>query len=136
MVLNNNITKTIQDSDIKLYVNNEQNIVIESEKEFELIETILLKENFGFITKNDISNSYTSDRIWDLRIEDKVYFVEGGVPGDLVDILVEKDKKSFAEARVYRLKEASPEREPAFCSHFGICGGCKWQNLNYQKQLE
>ena len=70
------------------------------------------------------------------KIEDKVYFVEGGVPGDLVDILVEKDKKSFAEARVYRLKEASPEREPAFCSHFGICGGCKWQNLNYQKQLE
>jgi 23S rRNA (uracil1939-C5)-methyltransferase len=70
------------------------------------------------------------------RIDEKVYFVEGGVPGDLVDILVEKDKKSYAEARVYRLKEASPDRKEAFCSHFGVCGGCKWQNLDYQKQLE
>ena len=70
------------------------------------------------------------------RIDEKVFFVEGGVPGDLVDILVEKDKKSYAEARVYRLKKASDFREPAFCSHFGVCGGCKWQNLNYAKQLE
>lgn len=70
------------------------------------------------------------------RIEDKVYFVEGGVPGDLVDILVEKDKKSYAEARVYRMKEPSPDRQEAFCSHFGVCGGCKWQNLDYNKQLE
>lgn len=70
------------------------------------------------------------------RIEDKVYFVEGGVPGDLVDVLVEKDKKSYAEARVYRLKSPSPDRKEAFCSHFGTCGGCKWQNLEYEKQLE
>lgn len=70
------------------------------------------------------------------RIEDKVYFVEGGVPGDVVDILVEKDKKSYAEARVYRLKSPSADRQPAFCSHFGVCGGCKWQNLRYERQLE
>lgn len=70
------------------------------------------------------------------RIEEKVYFVEGGVPGDVVDILVEKDKKSYAEARVYRLIEPSTDRQPAFCSHFGICGGCKWQNLAYARQLE
>ena len=82
-VLNNNIIKTIQDSDIKLYVNSEQNIVIESEKEFILIETILLKENFGFITKNDISNSYTSDRIWDLRIEDRVYLYLNNLSDDI-----------------------------------------------------
>jgi 23S rRNA (uracil1939-C5)-methyltransferase len=70
------------------------------------------------------------------RVDEKVYFVEGGVPGDLVDILVEKDKKSFAQARVYKLKTPSADREPAFCSHFGVCGGCKWQNLNYNRQLE
>jgi 23S rRNA (uracil1939-C5)-methyltransferase len=70
------------------------------------------------------------------RIDEKVYFVSGGVPGDRVDILVEKDKKSYAEARVYRLLEPSPDRIPAFCRHFGICGGCKWQNLRYEKQLE
>lgn len=70
------------------------------------------------------------------RIEEKVFFVEGGVPGDVVDILVEKDKKSYAESRVYRMKEPSPDRKEAFCSHFGTCGGCKWQNLEYEKQLE
>ena len=70
------------------------------------------------------------------RIEDKVYFVSGGVPGDRVDILVEKDKKTYAEARVYRLIEPSSDRIEAFCKHFGTCGGCKWQNLSYEKQLE
>jgi 23S rRNA (uracil1939-C5)-methyltransferase len=70
------------------------------------------------------------------RIDEKVYFVSGGVPGDRVDLLVEKDKKSFAEARVYRLLEPSADRIPAFCSHFGTCGGCKWQNLSYERQLE
>lgn len=70
------------------------------------------------------------------RIDEKVYFVEGGVPGDRVDILVEKDKKSYAEARVFRLLAPSADRQPAFCSHFGVCGGCKWQNLSYDRQLE
>jgi 23S rRNA (uracil1939-C5)-methyltransferase len=70
------------------------------------------------------------------RIDEKVYFVSGGVPGDRVDILVEKDKKTYAEARVYRLIEPSPDRIEAFCKHFGTCGGCKWQNLSYEKQLE
>jgi len=70
------------------------------------------------------------------RVNEKVIFVEGGVPGDVVDVLVEKDKKSFALGRVYRLKSPSPDRQLAFCSHFGTCGGCKWQNLSYDKQLE
>ena len=70
------------------------------------------------------------------RIDEKVYFVTGGVPGDRVDILVEKDKKSWAEARVYRLLEPSADRIPAFCEHFGTCGGCKWQHLSYERQLE
>ena len=53
------------------------------------------------------------------RIDEKVYFVTGGVPGDRVDILVEKDKKSWAEARVYRLLEPSEDRIPAFsCNTF------------------
>jgi 23S rRNA (uracil1939-C5)-methyltransferase len=70
------------------------------------------------------------------RIEEKVYFVDGGVPGDLIDLLVEKDKKSYGEGRVYRLKKPSPDRQDAFCKHFGVCGGCKWQNLSYPRQLE
>lgn len=70
------------------------------------------------------------------RIDEKVYFISGGVPGDRVDILVEKDKKSYAEGRVYRLLEPSPDRINPFCRHFGTCGGCKWQNLSYERQLE
>ena len=70
------------------------------------------------------------------RVNDKVYFVEGGVPGDVVDVLVEKDKKNYAQGRVYRLKTPSADRQEAFCSHFGVCGGCKWQNLDYARQLE
>jgi 23S rRNA (uracil1939-C5)-methyltransferase len=70
------------------------------------------------------------------KIDEKVYFISGGVPGDRVDILIEKDKKSYAEGRVYRLLEPSADRIPAFCRHFGTCGGCKWQNLEYSRQLE
>jgi 23S rRNA (uracil1939-C5)-methyltransferase len=64
-----------------------------------------------------------------------VIFVEGVVPGDVVDILVEKDKKSYAEARLWNMIEKSPLRVPTFCKHFGNCGGCKWQDLEYTQQL-
>ncbi|HRI61205.1 MAG TPA: TRAM domain-containing protein, partial [Saprospiraceae bacterium] len=62
-------------------------------------------------------------------------FVEGAVPGDVVDVFVQKKKGGFAEGRVERIATPSPDRVEAFCSHFSICGGCKWQNLDYQAQL-
>jgi len=64
----------------------------------------------------------------------KVVFVAGAVPGDLVDAWITKDKKSWAEARVQRLVEPSADRVQPFCPHFGICGGCKWQMIPYEKQ--
>lgn len=70
------------------------------------------------------------------RIDEKVYFIEGVVPGDIVDIIISKDKKSFAEAYPVHFHKYSSLRSPAFCEHFGICGGCKWQDLSYEKQLE
>jgi len=69
------------------------------------------------------------------RKEGKVYFVENGVPGDLVDIFVMKNKKDYAKAKVHRLIEPSVKRIEPFCSHFEWCGGCKWQFLDYEKQL-
>ena len=59
--------------DITISINMEQHIVIESEKEFTLVSTSLLKDNLGFIKTNDMTNRYVSDRVWDLRIDDKVY---------------------------------------------------------------
>jgi len=71
------------------------------------------------------------------RLEDgKVIFVENAIPGDTIDLLITKDKKSWAEGRMTELITPSPDRITPFCQHFGICGGCKWQMLPYQKQLE
>src|SRR5690606_11071648 len=58
------------------------------------------------------------------------------IPGDLVDVEVYKKKKNFAEARVKNLRSSSKHRVEAFCDHFGICGGCKWQHMDYHAQLE
>lgn len=69
------------------------------------------------------------------RENDKVYFLEGAVPGDVVDARVYRDKKRYAMARVTRLVQPSPDRQAAACQHFEHCGGCKWQNLSYDKQL-
>lgn len=68
--------------------------------------------------------------------EGVVYFVQGAVPGDRVDVLVKKKRKSFYQGTVHKMKETSPERVEPFCNHFGDCGGCKWQNLAYESQLK
>ena len=70
------------------------------------------------------------------RIEGKVIFIEGAAPGDVVDVLITKNKKDWAEGRAVRFEKYSDERVTPFCMHFGVCGGCKWQMLPYHKQLE
>ncbi len=70
------------------------------------------------------------------RIDDKVVFVPYGAPGDYAELLLMKSRKSYAEARILRLIKPSPLRTEPFCSHFGLCGGCKWQHLPYEAQLE
>lgn len=66
----------------------------------------------------------------------QVIFVDGAVPGDIVNALVIRKKKSLSEAVVTRFVKYSEERVPADCIHFGVCGGCKWQHLDYQAQLK
>ncbi len=69
------------------------------------------------------------------RVEGKVVFVENTVPGDVVDLQLLKNKKDWAEGRTLQFKQYSADRVQPFCSHFGVCGGCQWQMLPYDKQL-
>lgn len=66
----------------------------------------------------------------------QVIFITGAVPGDVADLRVTKKKKTWAEATTIRIVEKSADRVAPFCKHFGVCGGCKWQDLAYPKQLE
>jgi 23S rRNA (uracil1939-C5)-methyltransferase len=70
------------------------------------------------------------------KVDDKVVFVTGVVPGDIVDVQVTKKRKSYLEAKPIKIHEYSKERSEPFCSHFGVCGGCKWQNMDYKYQLK
>lgn len=70
------------------------------------------------------------------RVDDMVVFVPWAVPGDVVDLQVRRKKHSFMEAEVIRYHEYSKVRATPFCQHFGVCGGCKWQQLPYEAQLK
>jgi 23S rRNA (uracil1939-C5)-methyltransferase len=65
----------------------------------------------------------------------KVIFIPNVVPGDVVDIQTFKKKKSYYEGRAIKFHEFSKHRIEPVCSHFGTCGGCKWQNMEYSQQL-
>lgn len=70
------------------------------------------------------------------RHDGKVIFIPLAAPGDVADIRVNKQKKSYAEAEIIHIHKASDNRVSPTCSHFGKCGGCKWQHLSYKAQLE
>jgi len=69
------------------------------------------------------------------RVDGKVVFIERVVPGDVVDIKLFKSKKDWAEGYPLQFHSLSKERVEPFCQHFGVCGGCQWQMLPYDKQL-
>ncbi|WP_373497257.1 23S rRNA (uracil(1939)-C(5))-methyltransferase RlmD [Aquiflexum sp.] len=66
--------------------------------------------------------------------EGKVVFVQGVAPGDVVDVRITKGKSSFMEGEAVHFHEYSKDRIEPFCPHFGTCGGCKWQHINYDLQ--
>lgn len=70
------------------------------------------------------------------RVDGKVIFIEGAVPGDVVDVRLSKSKKDWAEGKAIHFQSYSEDRTTPFCEHFGVCGGCKWQMLPYSKQLQ
>ena len=70
------------------------------------------------------------------HVDGMVVFVDFAVPGDIVDIHVYRKKKNYMEGFITRMIQPSPHRLDAFCEHFGVCGGCRWQPLPYEMQLE
>lgn len=69
------------------------------------------------------------------KVNDLVIFVQNAVPGDVADLQLVMKKKNFAEAKAVKFHTFSDKRIPAVCQHFGVCGGCKWQNMSYEWQL-
>jgi len=70
------------------------------------------------------------------KVNDLVVFVPYVVPGDIVDLQIKRKKHHYAEAEAVKFHQYSAERAVPFCEHFGLCGGCKWQNLPYSEQLK
>ncbi|QXV65780.1 23S rRNA (uracil(1939)-C(5))-methyltransferase RlmD [Mucilaginibacter sp. 21P] len=70
------------------------------------------------------------------KADELVLFIEKAVPGDVADVEVYRSKKNFGEAKITKLITPSKHRTPAFCEHFGTCGGCKWQHMTYEAQLQ
>ena len=70
------------------------------------------------------------------RVDDMVVFVPFVAPGDVVDLQLYRKKHKYAEGRVVKVHSYSPLRVEPFCQHFGVCGGCKWQHLPYEYQLQ
>ncbi len=70
------------------------------------------------------------------RYDEQVVFVPMTVPGDVVDVQIRNKRRRFMEGVAVNFVKRSPLREEPFCPHFGVCGGCKWQNLPYSEQLK
>jgi 23S rRNA (uracil1939-C5)-methyltransferase len=69
------------------------------------------------------------------KVNDEVIFVQGAVaPGDIADLRILKSKKSFKQAQAINIQPLSKHSSEVACSHFGICGGCKWQHVSYEAQ--
>ena len=66
----------------------------------------------------------------------KTIIIDGGAPGDLVNILTTKQRKSYYQGKITEFHKYSDIRTNPKCEHFGICGGCKWQHIKYEEQLK
>jgi 23S rRNA (uracil1939-C5)-methyltransferase len=89
----------------------------------------------GDIIENVVIETLAAEGKCIAKIDGKVLFLEGGAPGDTVDVQIFKIKSSFLEGKVTAVKNFSSTRTEPFCQHFGLCGGCSWQHINYETQL-
>jgi 23S rRNA (uracil1939-C5)-methyltransferase len=94
------------------------------------------KKQKNIILERILVEDYAAEGKSLARVGGKVIFIEQAVPGDIVDVRLSKSKKDWAEGRAIRTHEFSADRVKPFCSHFLVCGGCKWQMLPYKKQLQ
>jgi 23S rRNA (uracil1939-C5)-methyltransferase len=96
---------------------------------------MLSRKSKDAIVENVVIEKMAAEGKCIARVDGRVVFVEYVAPGDIVDLRMKKVRSKFAEAEAVNFKEKSPLREEAFCSHFGTCGGCKWQHISYSEQL-
>lgn len=94
------------------------------------------KEREKKVLEDIVITSISSDGRGIAKPEGKVLFAEMAVPGDIIDFNVQRSKKSYSEGTIEKLKTASDLRTEPTCSHFGVCGGCKWQHVRYEEQLK
>ncbi|WP_462255271.1 23S rRNA (uracil(1939)-C(5))-methyltransferase RlmD [Ferruginibacter sp.] len=94
------------------------------------------KQKQRIILENVLVTDYAAEGKALAKLDGKVIFISGAVPGDVADIFITKNKKDWAEGRVQKIISYSKERVEPFCKHFGVCGGCKWQMMPYAKQLQ
>jgi 23S rRNA (uracil1939-C5)-methyltransferase len=92
------------------------------------------KQPLPFFEKAEITDAAAEGKSI-TRIDERVIFVPFSAPGDIVDIQVYKKRKSYLEGRITKFHTYSKQRVEPRCSHFGLCGGCKWQHVAYENQL-
>ncbi len=92
-----------------------------------------IKKNFVLEGLEIIDTSTDGKAI--AKHDNLVVFIDGAIPGDIVDVMVHRKKNSYAEGKAIKLITPSPYRVEPKCEHFGTCGGCKWQSLEYDRQL-
>ena len=88
------------------------------------------------IFKNVMIRDFAAEAKCVARVNNLVIFVENVAPGDFADIEIMRKKKNFLEGRAIKINQYSDKREKPFCEHYGLCGGCKWQHIKYEHQLE
>ena len=93
------------------------------------------KKKPRIIVENVVVEDYAAEGKSISHVDGKVIFIENCIPGDVVDVQLSKNKKDWAEGFPVLFKKYSSDRVQPFCSHFGVCGGCQWQTLPYEKQL-
>ncbi len=91
------------------------------------------KRSLPFFEKVEITDAGAEGKAI-ARVNDRVLFVPFAAPGDVVDVQVYKKRRNFYEGRIVRFESSSPLRMEPLCSHFGLCGGCKWQHIDYEQQ--
>ena len=89
----------------------------------------------GEVIKNTRIETMAAEGKCVARFNGMVIFIDGGVPGDVVDLQIVKVKSHFLEGKVVSIVSKSLNRVEPFCNHFGLCGGCKWQHMDYETQL-
>ncbi|MBO4755535.1 MAG: class I SAM-dependent RNA methyltransferase, partial [Bacteroidales bacterium] len=94
------------------------------------------KKKLDLLLENVIIEAVAAEGKALARVDGMVVFVDFAVPGDVVDIQVYKKKKNYMEGFIKRIVKPSERRLQPFCEHFGVCGGCRWQLLPYEMQLD